>query len=146
MSGKSAIKFKGPRSVFSNLYRIESGFKLWGQQFHTIEQAYQWKKCSIHGLHHKANKILTLSDPFRIKFEGTIPTNCEWDAMKYDLMFELLQIKFSVCPEFRSQLLLSFPRILVEDTASEYWGRGAQGQGKNVLGCMLVHLRSINLR
>ena len=101
MSRDSAIKFKGPRSVFSNLFRIESGFHLWGHQFYTVEQAYQWKKCRVHGLQRKADKILTLSDPYKIKFEGTITTNSTWESMKYNVMFELLQKKYHACPAIR---------------------------------------------
>ena len=138
-----AIYFKGPRSSFSNLYRIEAGFSYWGETFYSVEQAYQWRKCKLHGLHKRADQILSLTDPYRIKAQGRFNTSQEWEADKARLMLELLGVKLEYCPKFRQDLKQSFPKLLVEDTPNEFWGRGVNGQGGNTLGCLLIHLRSM---
>ena len=95
-----------------------------------------------HGLSKRAARILTLSDPYRIKAEGSFNTSDDWEAGKAKLMLKLLLLKVENCPQFRQDLLQSFPKVLVENTANEFWGRGAQGTGLNTLGCLLVHVRS----
>ena len=138
----TVIYFKGPRSSFSNLYRIDAGFEYWGHTYYSVEQAYQWRKATLHGLRKRADRILSLSDPYRIKTEGSFNTSPEWEADKARLMLELLGCKLERCAQFKQDLKLSFPKLLIENTANEYWGRGADGQGNNTLGCLLMHLRS----
>lgn len=141
MSPHGAILFKGPRSPFSNLYRIQSGIYIWGHTFYTVEQAYQWRKAVLHGLNKKAERILQLNDPFRIKHEGCFVTTKSWDTSKSQLMLELLFLKLNSCPVFRQSLEDSFPKVLIEDTPNEFWGRGSNNSGLNTLGCLLMHVR-----
>ena len=118
---------------------------MWDVTFYSVEQAYQWRKCTFHHKTNKAKTILKLSDPYRIKAVGTFTTAPEWDRKKAEFMLELLLIKAKVCPLFKELLINSFPKVLVEDTANDYWGRGANGEGANTLGCLLIHIRSILL-
>ena len=37
------VRFKGRNSYLSNLYACR--IRVWGREFHTVESAYQWKKC-----------------------------------------------------------------------------------------------------
>ena len=140
-SSVGSIYFKGPRSPFSNLYRIEDGIDIWGHTFYSVEQAYQWRKAVLHNLHRRAERILTLTDPYRIKQEGSFKTNDNWEARKSSLMLDLLFLKLESCPQFICALRESFPKLLVEDTANEYWGRGPDNRGLNTLGCLLMHVR-----
>ena len=142
MEHSSALHFKGPRSAFSNLYKIEHGIRVWNKTFISVEQAYQWRKCTWHGKQVRADKILQCQDPFRIKWKGTFTTDEQWENNKTKLMWELLCLKARACPEFKSQLIASFPQVLVENTADEFWGRGPDGFGINTLGCLLSQLRS----
>ena len=95
----------------------------------------------LHGLNKKADYILQLKDPYRIKFEGCFTTDKSWDNNKSQLMLELLLLKLDKCPVFRQSLMSSFPKILLEDTANEFLGQGSNNTGLNTLGCLLMHIR-----
>ena len=42
-----SIRFRGGNNYVSNFYVCR--IRVWGREFHTVESAYQWKKC----VHHK---------------------------------------------------------------------------------------------
>ena len=136
------LLFNGPRNPLSNLFRIKGGFHYKGHFFYSVEQAYQWRKADFHGYRNTAEKILALSDPYRIKSAGHFNTIKEWDREKVNIISELLHIKSQICTEFKDALTLSFPKVLVEDTGNEFWGRGKTGSGHNTLGCLLIQLRT----
>jgi len=70
-----------------------------------------------------------------------IRTDERWKSIKQSVMYELLQEKVRQCPVFKNDLLGSDNRLLVEDTAHDYWGRGRTGTGLNMLGRLLMTLR-----
>jgi hypothetical protein len=72
----------------------------------------------------------------------SIVTDSRWTEMKKDVMYMLLQEKARQCEEYRDDLMRSEDRILVEDTTHEYWGRGRQGHGLNMLGSLHMAIRS----
>ena len=68
--------------------------------------------------------------------------HADWDIRRVDVMREALRHKFSL-PEMRALLLSTGKRTLIEDSPYDnFWGSGRLGKGQNMLGCLLMALRS----
>ncbi|MCD6051638.1 MAG: hypothetical protein K0Q55_3047 [Verrucomicrobia bacterium] len=66
----------------------------------------------------------------------------DWETAKENLMREALLAKFTQHPKLKEQLLATGDAQIVEHAANDgYWGDGADGQGKNRLGMLLMELR-----
>ncbi len=68
------------------------------------------------------------------------------DGQKVQLMQKLLHKKFDQNPLINGLLLQTEGRGLIENTSSHFWGRGADGEGENHLGRLLMELRVSNNR
>ncbi len=70
------------------------------------------------------------------------PLRTDWEAVKDDIMREVLRAKFEQHPALRSLLLKTGDAELVEHTTNDrYWADGGDGAGKNRLGQLLMELR-----
>lgn len=71
------------------------------------------------------------------------PMRADWEDVKDNIMREVLYAKFTQHPDLRKELLKTFPLTLVEHTENDhYWGDGGDGSGKNMLGNLLMEIRS----
>ncbi|MCJ1675847.1 NADAR family protein [Streptomyces sp. APSN-46.1] len=71
------------------------------------------------------------------------PLRRDWEGVKDDVMRRAVYEKFTQNQETRVILLATGQQELVEDTtADHYWGRGATGMGKNMLGRILMRTRT----
>ncbi len=71
------------------------------------------------------------------------PLRRDWEAVKDDVMRRALAAKFEQHPELTTLLLATGDQLLVEHTTNDsYWGDGGDGSGKNMLGRLLVELRT----
>ena len=64
------------------------------------------------------------------------------DHIKITSMWYVLLMKFEGNPRLKELLLATNERTLMEATDSTFWGIGAEGDGKNVLGKLLEALRA----
>jgi ribA/ribD-fused uncharacterized protein len=75
--------------------------------------------------------------------ERTRPLRADWDAVRDDIMREVVRAKFSQHRELRELLLSTGEAVLVEHTANDgYWADRGDGTGKNMLGVILMEIRS----
>jgi len=66
----------------------------------------------------------------------------QWEARKDDVMRLALFLKFSTYAGARAELLSTGDREIIEDSPTDYyWGCGADGTGKNMLGKLLMETR-----
>lgn len=66
----------------------------------------------------------------------------DWESVKDDVMLAALRAKFTQHQELRQLLLTTGDEELIEASPTDlYWGTGADGQGKNMLGQLLVQVR-----
>jgi ribA/ribD-fused uncharacterized protein len=66
----------------------------------------------------------------------------DWDEVKYEAMKVVLTAKFLQHHDLRKQLMDTGTEELIEDSPVDYyWGCGADGSGKNMLGKLLMELR-----
>jgi ribA/ribD-fused uncharacterized protein len=149
------VYFWGKGDIASNFYPAK--FHHMNENFNCSEQAYMWRK----GLHFEdfamANKILLLTDPGQQKKAGRLISGfnqLSWDAVKREVMFQVVLAKFSQNPELKDWLLSTGDALLVE--ASPYdkvWGIGlnkyeamstpqSEWPGLNLLGLVLMDVRN----
>lgn len=111
-------------------------------KFPTLEHAYQASKTLWES---ERIAISQLPTPGKAKRMGKkIHLRSDWEKIRINIMFELLQQKFSQ-PLFKDLLLQTGDIEIVEDTWDEqFWGV-VDGIGENNLGKLLMKVRD-NLR
>lgn len=72
-----------------------------------------------------------------------LPLRGDWDSVRDDIMRKIVEAKFRQHPELAKQLLQTGEAQLIEKTTDDlYWGCGDSSQGKNMLGIILMEVRS----
>ena len=134
-----------PYGAFSNLYRREISFE--GEVFATSEHAYQAGKArrpEVRAwLMNAPTPALLAMAAHGLYYWDIAPG---WSKIKFDRMREVLRTKFSQHEDLRELLLATGNARLIEsatvdNTVNRLWGE-VNGQGKNMLGTMLMELRT----
>ncbi len=146
---KSDIKFyrasEKPYGAFSNLFRREIDFE--NRIFKTSEHAYQAGKPADPKV---TEWILSAPTPGLLAMAAhglyTWDIRPDWSKIKYDRMRAVLRAKFTQHNDLRELLLSTGDFRLVEagttdNLVNRTWGE-VNGKGKNMLGVMLMELRS----
>lgn len=134
------INFYGADKAYgwlSNFWMSE--IKDEGRTYASVEHYFQaWKACT------EAEHELVRSQyyPGDAKTVGQrIKLRSDWDTIKNDVMLRALRLKFKN-PELRKLLLKTGEAELFEASPTDsYWGTGADGQGLNWLGTLLMQVR-----
>ena len=72
------------------------------------------------------------------------PLRKDWESAKDDIMRRAVLKKFETHADIREILLGTGDEPIVENAPGDfYWGCGADGSGKNMLGRILVEVRAI---
>ncbi|MDX2005616.1 MAG: NADAR family protein [Meiothermus sp.] len=72
------------------------------------------------------------------------PLRPDWEAVKDEIMRKAVLKKFQTHQSIRETLLATGDEELIEKTTGDYyWGCGANGTGKNMLGIILMETRSL---
>lgn len=140
------IKFydsANPYYEFTNFY--PSNFCVGGKWFRFAEQYFQYMKFSQTRLD-IAQQILCANDArscFDIARRYANFAHPNWHSgMKNDVMRSALIHKFSQNKNLAALLLGTKGWTLIEDSPiDDYWGCGANGTGKNMLGLLLMKIR-----
>ena len=147
------IVFRSPNYVLCNFY--EAKFFVYNSHFTSVEQAYQWRKMKLIGQEAYALEISKSKTPGRAKqIANRVPGNLlkDWHVIKCDVMRELLIAKVEQCSKFRTTLLKTEGKRLIEATNDMYWASGLPPYlstttkpecfpGKNWLGRILEDIR-----
>ena len=127
---------------FSNFSR--HGFELDGKYWPTSEHYFQ------------AQKFIGTDDEYveRIRMAKTpkyaaelgrsrkYPLRADWENIKDDIMRRAVLAKFRAHEALRERLLATGDEDIVENAPGDYyWGCGADGSGKNMLGLILMEVR-----
>mgnify|MGYP001561045895 CR=1 FL=1 len=71
------------------------------------------------------------------------PLRADWNAVKDDLMRAAVRAKFEQHADIRAILLATGDATIVEHTGNDaYWGDGGDGSGRNMLGKILMEVRT----
>ena len=128
-----------------------SSFRLlWrGHDFDTSEHAYHWAKFlnvsdeadQVCGLIRRARSAHVA---FKIAEQHRHLRRANWDAIKINIMREILMAKADQHEYVARKLLATGDRELVEDSwRDDFWGWGPNRDGKNMLGQLWMEVRDL---
>jgi N-glycosidase YbiA len=130
-----------PYGCFANF--SAHGFDLDGHHWPTAEHYYQAQKFAgtpYAGLIRQAPTPRRAADLGR---DPSTPRRSDWPQVKDDVMLRAVRAKFATNAAIRDVLLGTGDEEIVEDSPSDYyWGRGADGTGRNMLGRILMRVRA----
>ena len=119
-------------------------FTLDNQNWRTSEHYYQAMKFYPHWDHIAA--LRNMPSPMQVAKAGRSrarPLREDWEAVKDDVMRQALRAKFTQNLEIQQVLLGTGDEELIENTTPDHdWGIGSSGTGLNMLGKLLMELRS----
>ncbi|HAY22556.1 MAG TPA: hypothetical protein DCY27_10405 [Desulfobacterales bacterium] len=79
----------------------------------------------------------------RLGRDRSRPLRPDWDQVKDEIMRTAVRAKVMQHTEVRQLLLDTGDALIVEHTAHDsYWGDGGDGSGKNMLGRILMEIRT----
>lgn len=124
----------------SNFYA--SPFRLDGKEWPTVEHFYQAAKTLDPVF---AERVRTAATPDEAKRLGRDP-ECvlrpDWDTWKIEVMRRAIAAKFGQHPDLAGLLVATGEARLIENSMKDYfWGIGADGTGRSMLGELLMELR-----
>lgn len=131
-------KTKDPHGHMSNFYR--SKFYYNGMWWNTSEHAYQAAKTCNY------DEVVLVRDartPGTARDLGqTVDLIPNFDHDKYEIMKDIVFEKYLQNRNLLDQLIKTGDEYLIEDSPVDYyWGCGADGSGKNMLGRVLMEVR-----
>ena len=136
----NALLFNGHKHPLSNFYPMNIEIK--GKCFKSTEAAYQYEKAEAMGNSHAAKSIQEADTGLQaMRIASRITTDDRWLHKKYSVMESIIKEKLKVCDAARNMLIKSGSKKIVENTSHEFWGRGKNGQGQNMLGKLWMDLR-----
>jgi len=141
---KTTIYFYSTREqygCFSNF--SPHGFELDGW-WHTSEHYFQAQKFIGTPYVAHIRQLKTPKEAATMGRNRKLPLRPDWEQVKDDIMRQGVQRKFETHPDIRDILLSTGNELIVENSPTDYyWGCGADGSGKNMLGQILVEVREI---
>ncbi|WP_414514099.1 NADAR family protein [Nostoc sp. PCC 9305] len=139
------IYFYSTREEYGCFSNFSShGFELDGLYWSTSEHYFQAQK--FVGTFHveQIRLVKTPKDAARMGRERTRPLRQDWEQVKDDIMRQAVLCKFQTHRDIRDILLSTENAEIVENSPIDfYWGCGADGSGKNMLGNILMEVRNI---
>lgn len=134
---KTIESFSGENRFLSNFYPCDMSVA--GVRYPTLEHAFQAEKTTVQV---ERDLIRSARTPGQAKALGRRATlRPDWEAVKLDVMRELVRIKFSD-KVLRAELLGTRDAKLVEGNTwnDVFWGV-CRGRGQNWLGRILMEVR-----
>lgn len=114
-----------------------------GKSWKTVEHYFQASKFENEEV---KEKIRQIDSPMKAANEGRNKRNVlrsDWEEIKDGIMQKAVFNKFLQHPKLRKELILTENSILIEHTKNDsYWADGGDGTGKNMLGVLLMKVRS----
>lgn len=144
----SVVRFYEPEEDYgflSNFY--PSPIAVGGETFPTVEHYYQSRKFvgseEAELVRAKLISAATPADCFALSREHATLCRPDWHIHRKRDMFRGLIHKFKQYPVLREQLLSTGSATIVENSPTDvFWGCGADHTGENVLGRMLMNIRT----
>jgi ribA/ribD-fused uncharacterized protein len=131
---------RGPYGGFSNFspYPIHLKWRRWP----TSEHYFQAQKFLDPQDQERVRRAKTASLAANLGRDRRRKIRSDWESVKVSVMREAIEIKFRQHPDLRDLLLSTGEAKLVERTNKDrFWGAGDDGQGKNMLGKILMEVR-----
>jgi ribA/ribD-fused uncharacterized protein len=128
---------------YEKIVEAKHGFELEGAHWPTAEhyfQAQKFRGTAHAGTIRQAGSARQAAELGRLR---SAPIREDWDRIKDDVMRTAVRAKFSSHAALRDLLLSTGGEELIERSTDDYyWGCGADGTGKNMLGKILMEIRA----
>jgi ribA/ribD-fused uncharacterized protein len=115
-----------------------------GRRFATSEAAYHWEKFIANdpGVASLIRQAPSAHEAFKIAERYRSVRRADWDAVKVDIMRDILRAKVEQHEYVRRKLLATGDRELIEDSwRDDFWGWGPNRDGQNMLGQLWMEIR-----
>lgn len=130
----------GPLGCFSNFSR--HAFTLDGKSWPTSEHYFQAKKFDDESYSESIRRQTTPALAAKMGRNRRVHLRQDWESVKDHVMLDAVRAKFEQNAVIAQVLLGTHSAILVEHTSADsYWGDGGDGNGKNMLGKILMKVR-----
>lgn len=141
---REPIRFYSTRGEFGAFSNFSlHPFTLDGERWPTSEHYFQAQKFA--GTEHEAvvRQARTPKEAASLGRDRARPLRRDWERVKDDVMRRAVRAKFTAHPALRDLLLATGEAELIEAAPRDfYWGEGADGSGKNMLGKLLMEVRA----
>lgn len=129
-----------PYGCFSNFSK--HGFDLDGAWWPTSEHYFQAQKFAGTARVDLIRQARSPKDAATMGRDRAFPMRADWEQVKDDVMRRAVLRKFEAHADIRAILLGTGDEEIVENAPRDYyWGCGADGSGKNMLGQILMEVR-----
>jgi ribA/ribD-fused uncharacterized protein len=131
----------GEFGCFSNF--SAHSIRLDGQRWPTTEHYFQAQKFFGTDYMHEIRKAKSPMIAARLGRSRKVRLRPDWESAKDNVMRKAILAKFTQHDDLALVLIQTGDEEIVEDTTDdEYWGRGSSGHGRNMLGRILMEVRS----
>lgn len=139
----AAISFYNPEGEFGWLANFSHhSFVLHGYLWPSVEHYFQANKFAEESRVERVRGCRTAIQAKAIAKMMRAYKRPDWCAIRVDVMRGGIDAKFRQNPELLDLLLGTLPRDLIETApGDDYWGIGPDGQGRNIMGILLMDLR-----
>ncbi|NUP08811.1 MAG: NADAR family protein [Polyangiaceae bacterium] len=118
--------------------------RLDGVQWPTTEHFFQAQKFSDADVREQIRRAPNPGEAARIGRSRKLRLRPNWDSAKVGVMRRAVRAKFEQHPDLAALLLATGDAEIVEHTERDaFWGDGGDGRGENVLGRILMEVRSM---
>lgn len=120
------------------------GFELDGVYWPTSEHYFQAQKFAGTPHVEQIRLVKKPKDAAKMGRDRSRPLRPDWEQVKDGIMQQAVLQKFQTHTDIREILLSTGDELIVENSPIDYyWGCGADGSGKNMLGQILIEVREI---
>jgi ribA/ribD-fused uncharacterized protein len=139
------IKFymvDAPYGEFSNFDSKHPIF-LDGKMWKSTEHYFQAKKFTGTPHEEEVRQVNRPRDAANAGRDRKCPLRKDWESVKDNIMRRAVYAKFAQHDDLKKLLLSTGTQRLIEHTVNDnYWADGGDGSGKNMLGMILMEVRS----
>ena len=115
-----------------------------GRRYNTAEHCYQHQKAVFHRNSDAGHRILSSKTPGEAKRLAAklIKCNKEWENQGPAIMERIIRAKANQCQTFHNALQSTNSKLLIHNMETDSkWGCGKDGNGKNLMGKILMKVR-----
>lgn len=114
-----------------------------GKRWPTSEHYFQAQKFADVAVQEKIRTTESPMQAARLGRDRKFKLRSDWESVKVAVMRTALQAKFTQHADLKQSLLDTRDAKLVEHTENDsYWADGGDGSGKNMLGKLLMEIRT----
>jgi ribA/ribD-fused uncharacterized protein len=114
-----------------------------GRRWPTSEHYFQAQKFLDPRLREQVRRASTPGQAANLGRSRKTPLRRDWESVKVDVMRKAVGAKFEQHPDIAALLLATGESPIVERTENDsYWGDGGDGSGRNMLGRILMDVRT----